>query len=61
MARKLYLHNCVHALMGYLGYRRGLQFGYEALEDPVVRPCWPRRWARPRPAWRRCTALMWAI
>jgi len=38
MARKLYLHNCVHALMGYLGYRRGLQFGYEALEDPVVRP-----------------------
>lgn len=38
MARKLYLHNAVHALMGYLGYRRGLQFGYEALEDPVVRP-----------------------
>jgi mannitol-1-phosphate 5-dehydrogenase len=38
IARKLYLHNAVHALMGYLGYRRGLAFGYEALEDPIVRP-----------------------
>jgi mannitol-1-phosphate 5-dehydrogenase len=38
IARKLFLHNAVHSLMGYLGYRRGLQFGYESLEDPVVRP-----------------------
>ncbi|NLT73552.1 MAG: mannitol-1-phosphate 5-dehydrogenase [Chloroflexi bacterium] len=38
IARKLFLHNAVHALMGYLGYRRGLQYGYEALEDPIVRP-----------------------
>jgi mannitol-1-phosphate 5-dehydrogenase len=37
-ARKLYLHNAGHAVLGYLGYQRGLAMGYEALEDPVVRP-----------------------
>ena len=37
-ARKLYLHNAGHALLGYLGYRRGHTLGYEALEDPEVRP-----------------------
>jgi mannitol-1-phosphate 5-dehydrogenase len=37
-ARKLYLHNAGHAVLAYLGYRRGLTFGYEALEDPEVRP-----------------------
>jgi mannitol-1-phosphate 5-dehydrogenase len=37
ITRKLYLHNAVHALMGYLGYRRGLQFGFEALGDRPVR------------------------
>jgi mannitol-1-phosphate 5-dehydrogenase len=37
ITRKLYLHNAVHAMMGYLGYRRGLQYGYEALSDRVVR------------------------
>ncbi len=36
--RKLYTHNCAHATLGYLGYRRGLVYGYEALEDPAVRP-----------------------
>lgn len=34
--RKLYTHNCAHATLGYLGFRRGLEFGYEALEDPEV-------------------------
>ena len=36
-ARKLYLHNAGHAVLGYLGYRKGLALGYEALEDPDVR------------------------
>ncbi|NOZ27018.1 MAG: hypothetical protein GXP39_03065 [Chloroflexi bacterium] len=35
---KLYLHNAGHAVLAYLGYRRGHAYGYEALEDPVVRP-----------------------
>ncbi len=37
ITRKLYLHNAAHALMGYLGYRRGLHLGYEALDERVVR------------------------
>jgi len=37
VARKLYLHNAAHALMGYLGHQRGHALGYEALEDPVIR------------------------
>ena len=37
-ARKLYLHNMGHAVLGYLGYRRGHALGYKALEDPEVRP-----------------------
>lgn len=37
-ARKLYLHNAGHAILGYLGYRRGHTLGYETLEDPTIRP-----------------------
>jgi mannitol-1-phosphate 5-dehydrogenase len=37
-ARKLYIHNCGHAVLAYLGYLRGCQYGYQALEDPLVRP-----------------------
>ena len=37
-ARKLYLHNAGHAILGYLGYRRGHALGYEALEDAEIRP-----------------------
>jgi len=37
-ARKLYLHNMGHAVLGYLGYRRGHVLGYKALEDPEIRP-----------------------
>ncbi len=37
-ARKLYLHNAGHAMLAYLGYRRGFRLGYEVLDDPVVRP-----------------------
>lgn len=37
ITRKLYLHNAAHALMGYLGYRRGLHLGYQALDERVVR------------------------
>jgi len=36
--RKLYLHNMGHAVLGYLGYRRGYELGYRALEDPEIRP-----------------------
>ena len=36
-ARKLYIHNCGHAVLAYLGYLRGYQYGYEALVDPKVR------------------------
>lgn len=36
--RKLYIHNAAHAILGYLGYWRGLTFGYEALVDAWIRP-----------------------
>lgn len=35
-ARKLYTHNCAHAVIGYLGHRRGYVYGYEALQDPRI-------------------------
>jgi mannitol-1-phosphate 5-dehydrogenase len=34
--RKLYLHNAGHAMLGYLGYQKGLEHGYEALSDPQI-------------------------
>jgi mannitol-1-phosphate 5-dehydrogenase len=34
--RKLYVHNCAHAVLGYLGYAAGDVFGYEALRDPDI-------------------------
>ena len=34
--RKLYIHNAGHAMLGYLGYRRGYAYGYEALLDSRV-------------------------
>ncbi|MDH7484745.1 MAG: mannitol-1-phosphate 5-dehydrogenase [Anaerolineae bacterium] len=37
-ASKLYIHNCGHALLGYLGYQRGHTYAYEALDDPAIRP-----------------------
>lgn len=42
--RKLYLHNAGHAMLGYLGYQKGLTYGYEALEDPDIRPWLWRAW-----------------
>jgi len=36
-ARKLYVHNCGHALMSYVGYQRGYKMGYEAIGDPEIR------------------------
>jgi mannitol-1-phosphate 5-dehydrogenase len=36
-ARKLFIHNASHAILGYLGAFRGHQYGYEALEDSWVR------------------------
>jgi mannitol-1-phosphate 5-dehydrogenase len=37
-ARKLYIHNCGHAVLAYLGYQKGYEYGYEALVDSDVRP-----------------------
>src|SRR5690348_16032197 len=34
--RKLYTHNCAHAMLGYLGHRAGFTFGYEALAAPEI-------------------------
>jgi mannitol-1-phosphate 5-dehydrogenase len=36
-ARKLYIHNCGHAVLAYLGYLGGYAYGYEALVDAGVR------------------------
>jgi mannitol-1-phosphate 5-dehydrogenase len=36
-ARKLYVHNCGHALLAYTGHPRGYEYGYEAMRDPEVR------------------------
>ena len=36
-ARKLYIHNCGHAVLAYHGYLAGHEYGYEVLEDPAVR------------------------
>ena len=34
--RKLYIHNAGHAMLGYLGYQRGHEYGYQALVDAQV-------------------------
>jgi mannitol-1-phosphate 5-dehydrogenase len=36
-ARKLYIHNCGHAVLAYLGYLAGHEYGYQALADPSIR------------------------
>lgn len=36
--RKLYIHNAAHAMQAYLGYRKGLEYGYQAMEDPDIYP-----------------------
>jgi mannitol-1-phosphate 5-dehydrogenase len=36
-ARKLYLHNCGHAVLAYLGFLRGHEYGYQALKDAWIR------------------------
>lgn len=37
-ARKLYIHNCGHAVLAYLGHLAGHEYGYQALADPSIRP-----------------------
>lgn len=34
--RKLFTHNCAHAVLGYLGYAAGHEFGYQALHDAQI-------------------------
>lgn len=36
--RKLYAHNCGHALAAYFGFARGHEFVWQAVGDPEVRP-----------------------
>ena len=47
-ARKLYLHNCGHALLAYPGYLRGIEYGWQTLDDPVVREVFQRGLAESR-------------
>jgi mannitol-1-phosphate 5-dehydrogenase len=35
-ARKLYIHNCGHACLAYLGFLSRYEFGYQALADPKI-------------------------
>ncbi len=34
--RKLYIHNAGHAVLAYLGYRAGYEYGYQALADDEI-------------------------
>ncbi len=34
--RKLFTHNCAHAVLGYLGWEAGCEFGWQALEQPAI-------------------------
>lgn len=34
--RKLYIHNAGHAVLAYLGYLAGCEYGYEALDDDEI-------------------------
>ncbi len=34
--RKLYIHNAGHAVLGYLGYLAGYEYGYQALADDDI-------------------------
>ena len=43
-ARKLYVHNCGHAVLAYLGYLQGDTYGYEALADPAIRSALDQAW-----------------
>ncbi len=36
-ARKLYIHNCGHATLAYLGYLKNYEYGWQALADDGVR------------------------
>ena len=44
-ARKLYIHNCGHAILAYHGYQRGHEYGYQALADAAVRELLHQGWA----------------
>ena len=50
--RKLYLHNCGHAILGYLGYLRGYKLSYLALEDPLIYDVLTRAFAQVKAAFQ---------
>jgi mannitol-1-phosphate 5-dehydrogenase len=43
-ARKLYVHNCGHAVLAYLGYLKAYVYGYEALADGEIDACLRAAW-----------------
>lgn len=43
-ARKLYIHNCGHAVLAYAGYYHGYTYGWEAMEDPKVHRLLRQAW-----------------
>lgn len=47
-ARKLYIHNCGHALLAYAGHRRGFEYGYDAMDDAGIHAFLHRGWAESR-------------
>lgn len=65
-ARKLYVHNCGHAVLAYLGYLQGYIYGYEALADPAIAAVLGEAWKesiagqvahyRVEPSWLRAHA-----
>jgi mannitol-1-phosphate 5-dehydrogenase len=55
--RKLFIHNCGHAVTGYLGYLHGCEYIYEALEIPEVAECADRAMCESGEALRRKYSL----
>ncbi len=43
-ARKLYIHNCGHAVLAYLGHLKDYVYGYEALADDEIAAWLDRAW-----------------
>jgi mannitol-1-phosphate 5-dehydrogenase len=43
-ARKLYVHNCGHAVLAYLGYLKGYTYGYDALADREIEASLEAAW-----------------
>ena len=49
-ARKLYIHNCGHAILSYCGFLKDYEFGYEAMENDWVYDCLTAAWSESKEA-----------